>query len=463
MGEGSRPPFAVTATTRQSGSVQRWADTTIFIVLIAGTVVVPLLFWPWATDVFVGPKFAALRLSTAGAAVAAGVWLVVGRPALRLRLSDWAAFVFLLLNVLAYARSVDRQTSLLGEPLQHAGLVTVFAVVGVYAIARVSIRTPRRFTALLTAASSAATIAAIYGAVQIAGADPFWSALPKGRVFSSIGQPNWFAAYLVLTVPVTIALTAATTHRALRRLGIGATLLQVVVLVATLSRSGYVGLAAALVVGGLLAARGGMQAPRNPKRFVAATVAVIFVGVLLVVGLSRTTSALSPGKLAGRAASTVDLGGFDSRRYFALWEVGLAIAADHAITGAGQDTYAIVFPEYRDSVLDPAYAEYFARFRPESPHNVYVSIAAGAGFPALATYLVLVGAALTLILPRDGQDGRESILLAGLGVALAGHLVTDCFVTTDLSGSWLFWALMGAGLAAIDRNTQHGIDPDLRR
>ena len=31
--------------------------------------------------------------------------------------------------------------------------------------------------------------------------------------------------------------------------------------------------------------------------------------------------------------------------------------------------------------------------------------------------------------------------------ALAGHLVTDAFMTADLVTSWLQWTLMGAGLA----------------
>ena len=30
--------------------------------------------------------------------------------------------------------------------------------------------------------------------------------------------------------------------------------------------------------------------------------------------------------------------------------------------------------------------------------------------------------------------------------AVAGHLVTDAFMTADVTGTWLFWVLMGAGL-----------------
>jgi type IV secretory pathway TrbD component len=69
--------------------------------------------------------------------------------------------------------------------------------------------------------------------------------------------------------------------------------------------------------------------------------------------------------------------------------------------------------------------------------------------------LILVGGTVIAVLPRAGMRGRESVLLAGLIAALLGHAVTDWFMTLDLPGSWLFWALMGAGLALIDHNARN--------
>lgn len=443
----------MTGAREPSAAVLRVADTAAFLFVSLSVVIVPLLFWPWTNDVFVGPKFDALRLLSAGGAIAAGTWLAVSRPTLRFRLPDLAALAFLLLNILAYTLSVDRSTSLLGEPLQQAGLVTVFALAGAYAVARVSVRTQRRLTALFVAAVTAGTIAAGYGIMQIAGADPVWSILPNGRVFSSIGQPNWLAAYLVLTIPLTIALTITAKNRALRLLGVGASLAQTVVLAATLSRSGYVGLLTALIVGALLVLTGRLRPSMRVRAFLVGTVVVVVIGAALLAGLSRTTSAVAPSEVASRAASSLDVGGFDSGRYLALWGVGLAIAGDHPLTGTGQDTYATIFPDYRDLVLDAPYAEHFARFRPEGPHNAYLSIAAGSGFPALAAYVILVGGTAVAILPHIRAGGRASILLAGLVAALVGHIVTDWFITIDLAGSLLFWTLMGAGLAFIDHAT----------
>ena len=91
-----------------------------------------------------------------------------------------------------------------------------------------------------------------------------------------------------------------------------------------------------------------------------------------------------------------------------------------------------------------------AKHRVESPHNVYLAIAAGSGFPALVFYLALLALIARSVL-REARRNRERptrVLLVMLLAALAGHLVTDAFMTADLVTSWLQWTLMGAGLAA---------------
>jgi hypothetical protein len=431
--------------------------------LVVAAVALPLVFWPLSADVFVAPKFGVLRTLTAVGAIASIGWLLVEKTRFRLRVADWAVIAFLIFNAIAYALSVDRATSLLGEPQQQLGIATMFAFAGAYAVARISVRTILRLSVLIGAAAVTGTIVALYGIVQIAGVDPIWSDLPQGRVFSSIGQANWLAGYLVITVPLTIALITTTADRIQRTLGAGAALLQVAVLTATLSRSGYLGLLAAAAIAGLIAWRKGTRAPRNPRRLLAGTaMAILLVGGLMV-GLSRSTPVVAPTELVERAGSALDIGGFDAGRYLALWQVGVAIAAEHPLAGTGQDTYAIVFPKYRDAVLDPFYAQHFSEFRPESPHNAYIALAAGMGIPALVAYLLAVGGAIVVIAPHAGFSGRESVLITGLLVAVGAHLVTDWFVTIDLASSWLFWVLIGSGLALVDQEAHRGgADPKLR-
>lgn len=419
-----------------------------FGLLIAGAAVVPLTFWPWSADVFVGPKFDALRLWASLAALSVGVQLMAEeRVAARLRLPDIFVVLYLVFSVLALALSVDRHMSLFGEPLQQAGFITSVALVAAYAVARVAVTTENRLRLLLGTVAIIGTGVAAYGLVQLARIDPVWSSLPKGRVFASIGQPNWLAAYLVMTVPITIGLTIVARRNALRALGAAAIILQITVLVATRSRSGYLGLATALAIGSLLLIWRLRREKRIRTKVIGVTVVGIAVVALLTMALSQTAPQMSPLNVMRRATSILDVGGFDAQRYIALWEVGAAIAVDHPLSGTGQDTYAVVFPRYRDRVLEPTYANHFSAFRPESPHNVYLGVASGTGIPALIAYLGVIGFAMVALIRNIRAGGRATALAAAILAALMGHLVTDFFMTMDLSGSWLLWTLLGVAIS----------------
>jgi O-antigen ligase len=94
---------------------------------------------------------------------------------------------------------------------------------------------------------------------------------------------------------------------------------------------------------------------------------------------------------------------------------------------------------------------YISQFRVESPHNVYLGIAAGAGFPALAAYLLVVGGFAVSTLRAARRSTRPSVqwLQVTMVAAIAGHLVTDLFMTADLTTAWLAWLTMGMGLASV--------------
>ena len=131
------------------------------------------------------------------------------------------------------------------------------------------------------------------------------------------------------------------------------------------------------------------------------------------------------------------------------WTVGAAIVADHPLLGTGQDTYVLMFEDYRDDVLPADRAVLLSFFRPESPHNVYLAIAAGAGVPALFAYLAVVGAAAARATraTRSAADPRATVFAAACLAAVAGHLVTDMFLTAETSGSVSFWIVLGAAAA----------------
>jgi O-antigen ligase len=415
------------------------ASRPVAAVLLVGAVVVPCVFWTRLDAVFAVPKLAALwaLLVVAIAALAAGV--VAGRtPALPRPLvaADVAAAAFVLLEIAAWATSSDRHQSLYGERLQYQGLLTTLLYGAFYVLARLALAGPARMWAFAAAAVAGGTLVAGYALVQRAGLDPIWEGfLPGGRVFSSLGQSNALAAYLVLVLPLAVAVAAGPARGRLP--GAIALAALLAAFVPTLSRGGFLGLLAA---GAVLAVAFGraLLERRRPVAIVAATGLVAAAAVTVLVPQVR---------------DRIEVGGESFRFHRDAWRVAAHVAADHPLLGSGPETFPDVFPRYSHDVLSPERAAVLDAFRVESPHNVYLGIAAGAGLPALAAYVALIAASVAALLAAIRRaTGRCRVLLACVLAAVAGHLVTDAFMTPEVTGTWLFWVLLGGAAALRTRD-----------
>ncbi len=411
----------------------------------AAAIVVPLVFVTDRLDAFALPKVTVLRFFAVVMLVVIAVRMMrSGFPRLEWILPvDGAVAAFLVLNVAAWALSIDPYQSFFGERFQYQGLLTILLYVGFFYVARFVFGAERRLVWLFAAVAGTGAAVSAYALLQRAGFDPWWEELLRGRVFSSIGQPNALAAYLVVVIPAAAAL-ALRARGTWRLLWWGVVAAGVVAAGLTLSRGGYLGLVAGTAVAGVAVVAAGRL---ERRRVVVGLVAIaVLVGLLALVPQVRSESA----QILDRAASSADVGSFTTRHRLDLWRIGYEIALDHPVVGAGQETFPQLFPEYRDAVLSPYRAQTFFPYRPESPHNVYLATAAGSGLPALAAYVVFVIAALVIVgRARAGmRDEWTPVALAAIVAAGVGHLVTDLFVTAEVTATWLFWVLLGAGLAA---------------
>lgn len=429
-----------------------FSEAATLALVAAIAVAVPLVFSVAVRDAFAGPKSLvawAIALVVAGQL---GVrWLARGLPGRQPATAlGWALVGWLAWNLVAFGQSIDRAQSTWGESLQYQGLVAVLAYLAAFAGAGLARGRPGARRAILAAVVVGSVPVVAYALIQRAGLDPIWPALPKDRVFSTIGQANNLAAYLVLAACAAVALATegGRTLRLGRAILLGVLLAGILASLAfTLSRGGYLG--AVVAAGVLLAAAAWRLRGRLLRPLVAGGVAVAVVLGVAVVALPTLRAQL--GRTVDRALSTADLAEGSIASHLDLWAVGVAIAADHPLVGTGQDTYVLVFPDYRDRILAPDRAAIMARFRPESPHNVYLAIAAGAGFPALAAYLAVIAAVawrLVAVLRAGGATSpSDRPVAAALLAAIAGHLVTDAFMTAEVTGSILFWLLLGLAAA----------------
>jgi O-antigen ligase len=133
---------------------------------------------------------------------------------------------------------------------------------------------------------------------------------------------------------------------------------------------------------------------------------------------------------------------------FDLWRVAIRMIEDHPLVGIGPETFPDEFPGYSRTVLSATAVRHYERFRVESPHNAVLAVASGAGIPAAIAYLsVLVGVIYVLWhATRTRRDAAVRLALLAVMAAVLGHVVTDAFMSSEITGSWLFWILVGAGV-----------------
>ena len=440
-------------------------EASVALVVTASCVFVPLYHSTTQLDAFALPKAQAMWVFVVAAAVAAVLGATAKKSRLTLPLDriTWSALGFAALISVSWFFSVDRATSLHGEPLQYQGLLSMLSYPALFLLARSAFTTPARFRQLFWAVTVGAVAVASVALLERLGLDPRPFS-PIGRVYSTIGQPNWLAAYLVVVTPVALALAWSHNSAARRRVLAGVTGLLVAGVVWTLSRAGYMGLVAAML---LLA---GLYWRRLHRWPIAEIAVVMLVSVALVVLVPENNIPLvsanstplvpathTPDPVAAATddgdlttpGNTVVAGLHRRSDHISLWRVGFAIIVDHPIVGTGPDTYAIVFPEYRDKVLDVGTARYLADFRPESPHNVYIATASGSGLFALAALglLILLIGRSSLAGSMHGDAPGAWPLSAGVAAALAGHLVTEMFMTQETASSLVFWVIAGAAVA----------------
>ena len=333
---------------------------------------------------------AALQISIAAAGIlltfTLGLWIALlaterERPAAPPFFTALLAYAAATLVSVAF--SLDPGTSLV-----DSREVLLFAVVPI--VHRLARR--ERAQMLATVIVTVGAVTAVWGVVQYGILE--YDHLGQ-RPDGTMGHYMTYSGLLVLTIALAAARVLFDRRRRLwSALAMPALL---VALAVTLTRSYWVGAAAALTVLCLL------------KDLRLAAVAPVLAALVL---------ALAPPQITSRIHSTFDLQDPTIRDRFAMARAGMRIIRDHPWTGVGPDMVQEVYPRYRDA----------GAVRDNNPHlhNVPVHIAAERGLPALAIWCVFVVAAVRHLFRRLRDDDVRPLAAAGLA-AVAGMLSGGLF------------------------------------
>ncbi len=273
----------------------------------------------------------------------------------------------------------------LRSPAPEAG--TLFALPVAAAVALVWLaaalgaeRGPRE--RLLAGLCAAHLVCAGYGLLQITGRDPWsWSLdYGRGRIFASLGNPNFLAGQFALMLPVCAALGTAE-RLPLRWLARAAFAAGLVAFTAAQTRSGWLGLGAgvAAAMAGWWACHGRSVPPRT--RWLLPVVAVILLPYCL--------PALNPTGVAlpRQIGSSFEVDQQSARQRFFWWTAAGYLLRARPVEGHGLGGFSREFPA-RQRLAAARYADLPPAFC-NHPHQDYLYVATEHGLVGLGLLLWL--------------------------------------------------------------------------
>ncbi len=239
-----------------------------------------------------------------------------------------------------------------------------------------------------------------------------------GRMGVGVYEPNYFAANLLLLIPLPLAIASYQTIRWKRWAWLGASCVLIGALISTSSRGGYIGLLVAALV--YSSRRWGVRR------------AVIVLMLLIVAALPtdlgrRARSAFDPD---ARPAPGVEE---SNQAHRALLWGGLKMAHDAPLFGVGPQRFKDYSRRY--SGLKIAYIA----------HNTYLELAAEGGLPVLIIFVLMYLTALGVLGRASrltgGPETRELAAWAeAMRTGLIGFAIAGGFISAQFEK--FFWVMM---------------------
>lgn len=277
-------------------------------------------------------------------------------------------------------------------------------------IVAVSVNSEQKISYLLYTIAFIVGISSIYGIFQFYGYDyaPFVNYFRRTlathtRVYAFFGNPNIFAAILVMSLPLLLA-GFLTKQRVARYLLGTCTLLAIASLLLTGTRTALLGASISVVLFWVIG-----YGKAHKKRYLWAVSTTV---VLIVAGFFYT--------------ATVPLGSpaLDLRKYW--WQNTFEIVRDYPLLGTGVGSFNVYYPAHRKRSMDIALGfDTGPESRQEHAHNEFLEILSDLG---ILGFLLFGGVLFTFFHNYYVQwDPKNKYLVAGNCSALIGIIVHNLY------------------------------------
>lgn len=489
-------------------------DKIIRLTFLGVLFLVPLFIWRGVYDVFSLDKITLLRLLTL---IILGTWLFEKFTASGFKLDNIGfkfksffknnplalpVLIFFIISTLAAIFSVSPWISLLGFYKRYEGLTTLFIYLVLFFTA-INLTQKKAFQEkIIWTIIWAIFFVSLYGLAQHFNLDPFkWKAeFTLTQIFSTLGNPNFFGAYLAMTFPLGLYLFLKikkgekVDHSSLSRqerrklerelrkkkgqprekritllfLGVVLALVYACLLI-TLNRGGMLALLGALTIFVIIA--GWEIIWQNKKRLIILGLIFILITLWRAPDLKRRFSnilKISRGEIIlikeAKAqeekrgeqqeerkdeAKAIEFLGSVSERFY-IWSKVKEIIKDYPWTGVGLDALALVYWPYEDPE-----DHWSHRSLVDRAHNDFLDVAVTRGLFGLIVYLWILATIFWLgwkiykkqkssefLTNNIEKSYSEKIFTAAILAGITAYLIQNQFSFGVSAYSSLFWIFM---------------------
>lgn len=385
--------------------------------------------------------------------------------------------LFLLSQIISTFISIDFHTSIWGYySRSNGGLLSVLSYIALY-YAFVSNFSKDSVLKFLNTAIVSGVLVSLYSIPEHFGLSPScvlltnefsancWVQDVQARVFGTIGQPNWLAAYLSMLIFPSIYFLIQSKTKLKFALYFASTILMYLAFTFTYSRGATLGLiAGALVLGislilpaflnlksSIVNLKSKPQELASIKIF--AIVVLTFITVNIYFGSAITTFKLENSNIASRpsiiqqqapSGTQLENGGTESGQIrLIVWKGALEIFKAYPIFGSGVETFAYAYYQYRPTEHNNV-SEW--DFLYNKAHNEYLNYLATTGIFGFTAYLAII---LTFIvfciryyvlsIKQKELNTGYLILTTSLLAGYISYLVQNFFLFSVVNVALLFY------------------------
>ena len=364
---------------------------------------------------------------------------------------DIPLLIFFGSQIIATILSIDRHTSIWGYYSRfNGGLLSTTSYLILYWAFVSNIKKNEAIRGIKYLLFSALLVS-LYGIAEHFGIDArFWVQDVQNRVFSTLGQPNWLAAWLValLTIPLAFFLNKEnplllnTKNKKITK-GFNFALIFILYLclLYTKSRSGLLGFIATYTVfwaGIFFLNKDKIKNILKPFGFITGLLLI----TTIIVGTPWTPQLKSffikqPQIEPIKQENQIPTGGTESGEIRKIvWTGALNLWKNHPVFGTGVETFAYSYYWYRPREHNDV-SEW--DFLYNKAHNEYLNFGATSGTIGLLSYLALVVTFISWSLKQIIKKKKKVILNIALLSGFISILVTNFFGFSVTAVSLLFF------------------------